>query len=98
MTSNTIGLVRTRDHRFRRDGRSFSVKQKSVTARLATESEIAAWLSGRKKPETQKRTEPNEEVILARYLASVCAEEWTKLGVAQLRKIRAALNERTGSI
>ena len=98
VTFMTSGLVRTRNYTFRRDGRSFSVKQRSVTARLATESEIEAWLSGRTKPETRKRTEPKEEVILARYLASVSAEEWARLGLALLRKIRAALNERTGAI
>lgn len=55
VTSMTSGLVRTRNYTFRRDGRSFSVKQRSVTARPATSTEIENWLSGRKKPETQKR-------------------------------------------
>ena len=98
VTDMTTGLVWTRNYTFRRDGRSFSVKQRSVTARPATSTEIENWLSGRKKPETQKLTEAGEEVILARYLASVSADEWGKLGLAQLRKIRAALNERIGSI
>jgi O-methyltransferase involved in polyketide biosynthesis len=98
VTSTTSGLVRTRNYTFRRDGRSFSVKQRSVTARLATESEIESWLSGRKKQETQKRMEPSEEVVLAQYLAAVSEEEWARLGVAQLKKIKIALNERTGSI
>ena len=44
VTSMTSGLVRTRNYTFRRDGHSFSVKQRSVTARLATESEIEARL------------------------------------------------------
>ncbi len=58
VTSTTIGLVKTRNYTFRKDGRSFSVKQKSLTARLAQSHEIEAWLSGRKKQETQKQTEP----------------------------------------
>ena len=98
VTDMTTELVWTRNYTFRRDGRSFSVKQRSVTARPATSTEIENWLSGRKKPKTQKLTEPGEEVILARYLASVSAEEWARLGLALLRKIRAALNERTGAI
>ena len=93
VTSMTSGLVRTRNYTFRRDGRSFSVKQRSVTARPATSTEIENWLSGRKKPETQKRTEPSEEVILARYLASVSAEEWARLGMPQLKKIKAPLGK-----
>jgi hypothetical protein len=68
VTSTTIGLVRTVNYTFRRDGRSFSVKQKSLTARLAQSHEIEAWLSSRKKQETQERTQPSEEVVLARYL------------------------------
>jgi hypothetical protein len=98
VTSTTSGLIRTRNYTFRRDGRSFSVKQRSATVRLATESEIESWLSGRKKQETQKRMEPSEEVVLAQYLAAVSEEEWARLGVAQLKKIKIALNERTGSI
>jgi len=98
VNSITSGLVKTRNYTFRRDGRSFSIKQKSVTARPATSTEIENWLAGRKKLETHKGTEPGEEVILARYLASVSAEEWARLGLALLRKIRAALNERTGAI
>jgi O-methyltransferase involved in polyketide biosynthesis len=96
VTSTTSGLVRTLNHTFRRDGRSFSIKQKSLTARPATASEIEAWLSGRKKQETHKRTEPSEEVVLARYLASVSAEEWTRLGVAQLKRIKTALEKSRG--
>ena len=98
VTDMTTGLVWTRNYTFRRDGRSFSVKQRSVTARPATSTEIENWLSGRKKPETQKLTEPGEEVILARYLTSVSEQDWVKLGVTRLKKIRAALNERIGSI
>ncbi|QNI31416.1 hypothetical protein H7849_20415 [Alloacidobacterium dinghuense] len=91
VTSTTSGLVRTLNYTFRRDGRSFSVKQKSVTARLAQSHEIERWLSSRKKQETQQRMEPTED--LARHLASVSAEEWARLGVAQLKKIRAALEK-----
>jgi hypothetical protein len=98
VTSTTSGLVRTLNYTFRRDGRSFSIKQKSLTTRPATASEIEAWLSGRKKQGTQKRTEPTEEVVLARYLASVSEEGWARLCVAQLKKIKAALNKGTGSI
>jgi hypothetical protein len=54
VTSTTPGLVRTLNYTFRRDGRSFSMKQKSLTARLATASEIEAWLSGRRKPEKMR--------------------------------------------
>jgi O-methyltransferase involved in polyketide biosynthesis len=93
VTSTTSGLVRTLNHTFRRDGRSFSIKQKSLTARPATASEIEAWLSGRKKQETQTRTQPTEEVVLARYLASVSEQEWARLGVGQLKKIKAALEK-----
>jgi hypothetical protein len=82
VTSTTTGLVRTLNYTFRRDGRSFSMKQRSLTARPATASEIEAWLSGRRKQEPQTRTEPTEEVVLARYLASVSAEEWARLGTA----------------
>jgi hypothetical protein len=96
VTSTTTGLVRTLNYTFRRDGRSFSIKQKSLTARLAQSHEIEAWLSGRKKQETQKRPEPTEEVVLARYFVSVSEQEWTKLGIAQLRKIRAALERSRG--
>jgi hypothetical protein len=32
-------------------------------------------------------------VVLARYLASVSAEEWARLGVGQLKKIKAALEK-----
>jgi hypothetical protein len=49
VTSTTSGLVRTLNYTFRRDGRSFSLKQKSLTARLAQSHEIEGWLSGRKK-------------------------------------------------
>jgi hypothetical protein len=93
VTSTTTGLVRTLNYTFRRDGRSFSVKQKSLTARLAQSHEIEAWLSGRKKQETQKPVEPTEEVVLARYLASVSEQEWERLGLPQLKKIRAALEK-----
>ena len=92
VTSTTSGFVRTLNYTFRRDGRSFSVKQKSVTARLAQSHEIEKWLSGRKQ-ETQKRTEPSEEVVLARYLASVSEQERARLGVGQLRKIRATVEK-----
>ena len=91
VNSITSGLVKTRNYTFRRDGRSFSIKQKSMTARPATSTEIENWLSSRKKPETQKATEPGEEIILARYLSSVSAEEWARLGVTQLKKIKAVL-------
>jgi O-methyltransferase involved in polyketide biosynthesis len=93
VTSTTSGLVRTLNYSLRRDGRSFSMKQKSLTARLATESEIEAWLSRLRKQEPQTRTGPSEEVVLARHLASVSADEWARLGVTQLRKIRAALGK-----
>ncbi len=93
VTSTTSGLVRTLNYTFRRDGRSFSMKQKSLTAREATANEIERWLSGRKKQETQKRTEPTEEVVLARYLKTVSEAEWMRLGVAELRKIKAALEK-----
>jgi hypothetical protein len=92
VTSTTSGLVWTRNYTFRRDGRSFSVKQKSLTARPATASEIEARLSGRKKQDI-----PTEEIILGRYLASVSADEWAKLGVAQLRKVKAALGNNAGA-
>ena len=91
VTSTTSGLVRTLNYTFRRDGRSFSVKQKSLTARLAQSHEIEAWLSRRKSP--QLKSDEPEEVNLARYLASVSEEEWVKLGVAQLKKVRAALEK-----
>jgi hypothetical protein len=93
VTSTTSGLVRTLNYTFRRDGRSFSVKQKSLTARSAQSHEIAAWLSARKKQETLKEQEPTEEVVLARYLVSVSEQEWARLGVAQLKKIRATLDK-----
>ena len=89
--STTSGLVRTLNYAFGRDGRLFSVKQKSLTARLAQSHEIEAWLSRRKSPQL-KGDEP-EEVKLARYLASVSEEEWARLGVAQVRKIKAALEK-----
>jgi hypothetical protein len=97
VTSTTTGLVRTMNYTFRRDGRSFSLKQRSLTARLAQSHEIEAWLSGRKRPakqqEAQKREEPSEEVVLAGYLMSVSEQEWARLGVAQLKKIKAALEK-----
>jgi hypothetical protein len=40
VTSTTNGLVRTLNYTFRRDGRSFSVKQRGLTARLARSHEI----------------------------------------------------------
>ncbi len=94
VTSTTSGLVRTVNYTFRRDGRSFSVKQKSLTARLAQSHEIETWLYRRKSP--QLRSDEPEEVKLARHLASVSAEEWARLGVAQLKKIKAALEKSQG--
>jgi hypothetical protein len=94
VTSTTRGLVRTLNYTFRRDGRAFSTRQKSLTARLATALEVEEWLAGRRKrQETQKRTEPTEEVVLSRHLASVSEQGWRRLGVAQLKKIKAALEK-----
>ena len=88
VTSTTTGLVRTDNYTFWRNGRSFSPKQKSLTACPATTREIEAWLSGRKKPETQKAPEPREEVTLARYLASVREDEWVRLGAEAVHNQR----------
>lgn len=62
VTSTTTGLVRTLNYTFWRDGRSFSPKQKSVTARPATATEIEQWLAKRKGQ--QPKSEPSEEVVL----------------------------------
>jgi hypothetical protein len=95
----TTELVKTASYTFWRNGRSFKMRQKTVLARPATAAEVEQWSTDRRKQEplgSQARTEqtkPSEEVVLARYLASVSTEEWARLGVAQLRKIRAAFGE-----
>ena len=61
VTSTTSGLVRTLNYTFRRDGRSFSIKQKSLTARPATASEIEGWLSGKgSKRRRRERSRPKK--------------------------------------
>ena len=98
VTSVTSGLVRTQNHTFRRDGRAFSTRYKSLTARPATASEIEAWLARNKRDGTQKpvSTEPSEDVLLARYLTSVSESDWLKLGLPQLRNIKTAFKNQRG--
>lgn len=91
--SVTDGLVKTRNYTFRKDGRSFSNHQKSLTARPASSSEVEEWEARQKGSEakTQQREEVDDGVALARYLASVDADRWATLGVGPMKKIRAAL-------
>lgn len=94
VTSVTSGLVKTQNYTFfRRDGRAFSTRQKSLTCRRATDSEIEQWLSrhGKQHARSQSNGDEQPEILLARYLKSVSEEGWAPLGVAQLKKIRAAL-------
>jgi O-methyltransferase involved in polyketide biosynthesis len=96
VTSTTTGLVRTENYTFWRNGRSFSTKQKSLTARVATATEIEQWLAKRngQQPKRQQQNEAEQpEIILARYLASVSVQDWARLGVTQLKKIKAALEK-----
>lgn len=103
VTSTTSGLVRTLNYTFRRDGRSFSMKLKSLLARPATANEIEQWTVRLKKreskpgptqtTESQPQEQPSEDVVLARYLTTVTQDQWLRLGVTQLKKIRAVLGE-----
>jgi hypothetical protein len=97
VTVVTNGLVKTKNYTFRKDGRAFLTRYRSLTARPATEAEIEKWLSRQKTQQT--KSQPNDEhdyrpdVVLARCLASVSADEWLQLGLAQLKKIKAALEK-----
>lgn len=91
-TAVTVGLVKTKNYTFRRDGRAFYAHYKSLTARPATETEIEKWQSRQKKQDTPQ----SEDVVLARYLALVSVDEWMKLGLPQLRRIKAALEKSQG--
>jgi hypothetical protein len=98
VTSTTSGLIRTLNYTFRRsDGRAFSTRQKSLTCRRANTAEIETWLSRQGKQDAVQQPQPDvtpsEDVVLARYLATVSVEEWTQLGVAQLKKIKAVLEK-----
>lgn len=88
--------MKTQNYTFRKDGRAFFNYYKTLTARPATDAEIEKWLSRQKKHVTKRQQSSDDEppaVVLARYLASVNAEEWARLGMAQLKKIRAALEK-----
>ena len=94
VTSTTSGLIRTLNFTFRRsDGRAFSTRQKSLTCRRATAAEVEQWLSRDGRQERVQQPEPSEDIVLARHLAAVSVEEWARLGVAQLKKIRAMLEK-----
>jgi len=96
----TVALVKTQNYTFRNDGRAFYSHYKSLTARPATAAEIETWLSRQMKQQT--KGQPNNEheerpdVVLARYLASVGADEWLQLGLPQLKTIKAALDKSQG--
>ena len=94
VTAVTTGLVKTLNYTFWRDGRAFGNHYKGLKARPASADEIEKWLSrqGKQQTKTQSNVDEPPEVTLARYLTGVSVEDWARLGVSQLKKIKAALD------